>query len=200
MLALSWGKGLLNKDDITIVFLDEAGRLREHTKIVSFESDEGKDEFRDFVDRRKPDVIVIGGFSMATTKLSQRVKMILQTPSDQQPDGSGPAVPPPSPDVPIIYVFDEVARIYQHSKRAEEEFGSLSSIAKYCVGLARYTQSPLNEYAALGRDLTAISLDEQSQYQHLVRLSLYQIVVLSCSTHLVDPEGQVAVSPRENYG
>lgn len=62
--------------------------------------------------------------------------------------------------IPIIYVNDEVARIYQHSKRAEEEYGRLPLIARYCVGLARYVQSPLNEYAALGADLPAIMFDE----------------------------------------
>jgi transcription elongation factor SPT6 len=163
VLAISWGKGVMHRDDITMVFLDEAGRLREHTKIPSFEAQESVDEFKDLMERRKPDVVVVGGFSMATAKLSQRVKQILNP--DPTPDSWGPSS---KPTTPVIYVFDEVARIYQHSKRAEEEFGSLSSIAKYCVGLARYAQSPLTEYAALGRDLTAISFDEEQQYQHLV--------------------------------
>lgn len=61
---------------------------------------------------------------------------------------------------PIMYVNDEVARIYQHSKRAEDEYGRLPLTARYCVGLARYVQSPLIEYAALGRDLTAITFDD----------------------------------------
>ena len=69
-------------------------------------------------------------------------------------------------DIPVIYVFDEVARIYQHSKRAGDEYSALSPTAKYCVGLARYTQSPLIEYAALGPDITAISFEEDDQ--HLV--------------------------------
>ncbi|KAG8984083.1 Transcription elongation factor spt6 [Tulasnella sp. JGI-2019a] len=61
---------------------------------------------------------------------------------------------------PIIYVNDEVARIYQHSKRAEEEYGRVPVLARYCIGLARYVQSPLTEYAALGADLTVITFDE----------------------------------------
>jgi len=72
-------------------------------------------------------------------------------------------------NVPVIYVQDEVARIFQHSKRAEEEFGALSTIARHCAGLAHYVQSPLNEYATLGSDITAISFDEDSQ--QLVRFS-----------------------------
>lgn len=163
VLAISWGKGDPHKDAITLVFVDEAGRLREHTKVDNLVDQEMRDEFADLLSRRKPDVIVIGGFSMATTKLVQRVKAILRgeqlgeegwepTPSNEQ-----------AFDIPVIYIFDEVARIYQHSKRAADEFSALSPTAKYCVGLARYTQSPLVEYAALGSDITAISFDEDQR-------------------------------------
>jgi transcription elongation factor SPT6 len=68
-------------------------------------------------------------------------------------------------------VHDNVARIYHHSKRAPEEFSALPPNAKYCVGLARYVQSPLNEFVALGPDITAISLDKDNQ--HLVRIYLF---------------------------
>ena len=56
-----------------------------------------------------------------------------------------------------------VARMYQHSKRAKEEFSALTLTAKYCVGIARYTQSPVNEFAALGEDLAALTLDDEIQ-------------------------------------
>ena len=46
---------------------------------------------------------------------------------------------------------DNVARIYQHTQHTTE-FCTLSPIEKYCVGLARYVESPLNEFAALGSD------------------------------------------------
>jgi len=120
--------------------------------------------------RRQPNVIVIGGFSMATTKLVERVKEIVRGNPPAVTDGWGgdntAANNEQAFDVPVIYVFDEVARIYQHSKRAADEFSAMSPTAKYCVGLARYTQSPLIEYAALGPDITAISFDEDDQ--HLV--------------------------------
>ena len=65
-------------------------------------------------------------------------------------------------DIPAIYMHDDsdAARIYHHSKRAAEKFSALSSNAKYYMGLlvARYAQSPFNEFAALGPDtITAIS-------------------------------------------
>ena len=168
VLTISWGKGDPQKDAITMVFLDEAGRFREHMKIDNLVDEETKDQFRDLIQRRRPDVIAIGGFSLNTTKLSQRVKETVGKKPPPEQLQSWNAEPPPPPtegdlNVPVIYAQDEVARIFQHSKRAEEEFGALSTIARYCVGLARYVQSPLNEYAALGSDITAISFDEDCQ-------------------------------------
>jgi transcription elongation factor SPT6 len=176
VLSVSWGKGDPQKDAITLVFLDEAGRLREHIKIDNLVDSEYRDEFTDLLKRRRPDVIVVGGFSMATTKLSSRVKEVVngESPSAEQTngaDGWGAAEPRKEANeqafnIPVMYVRDEVARMYQHSRRAAEEFSALSPVAKYCVGLARYAQSPLNEYAALGQDITAITFEDEDQ--HLV--------------------------------
>jgi transcription elongation factor SPT6 len=170
VLAVSWGKGDPHKDAITLVFVDEAGRMREHTKIDNLFDSEMVDEFVDLVKRRSPSVIVIGGFSVATLKLMHLVKRYIHGPNAQQdiPNGwENPNVTTEQTfDIPVTYVHDDVARIYQHSKRAEAEFSALSPTAKYCVGLARYIQSPLNEYAALGADITAIAFEEDDQ--HLV--------------------------------
>jgi transcription elongation factor SPT6 len=173
ILAVSWGKGDPLKDAITLVFVDEVGRVREHTKIDNLIDNETLDEFIDLLKRRRPDAIVIGGFSMATTKLVQRVKEVIQGPPKDAENGAmggwGSGNKDSNEqafDIPVIYVFDDIARIYQHSNRAAEEFSALSPTAKYCVGLARYAQSPLNEYAALGTDITAISFEEDDQ--HLV--------------------------------
>ncbi|KAI0093685.1 transcription elongation factor Spt6 [Irpex rosettiformis] len=169
VLAMSWGKGDPHKDPISLVFLDEAGRLREHTRIDNLSDEDNLSEFKDILKRRQPNVIVLGGFSVATYKLQQRIKEIT-TPS-QEDNGSVWAQPEREHfAIPIIFVFDEVARMYQHSKRAAEEFSALTPIAKYCIGLARYVQSPLNEFAALGSDITAINLHESSheEYQQLI--------------------------------
>jgi transcription elongation factor SPT6 len=171
VLAMSWGKGDPQKDAITLVLLDEAGRLREHTKIDNLVDNELKTEFLDLLRHRKPDVIVIGGLTMATTKLSVRIKEVLRgEPAAQGENGAGVTWGSETRDaneqvfdIPVIYVLDDVARLYRNSKQAAEEFSALSPTAKYCVGLARYTQSLLNEYAALGADITAISFDEEDQ-------------------------------------
>ncbi|KAG6851027.1 hypothetical protein H0H93_004514 [Arthromyces matolae] len=158
VLAISWGKGDPHKDAITIVFVDEEGRMREHTKLDNLFAQDFLDEFFDVLRRRKPNVIVIGGFSVATFKLSTLVKRLIS--------GGEAGQNRESFDIPVTYVHDDVARIYQHSKRASDEFSALSPTAKYCIGLARYMQSPLNEYAALGSDITAIAFEDDDQ--HLV--------------------------------
>ncbi|SJL00593.1 uncharacterized protein ARMOST_03906 [Armillaria ostoyae] len=183
VLALSWGKGDPQRDPISIVFMDEAGRMRESTKIDNLFDQEQKDEFFDLIKRRKPDVIVIGGFTMATAKLSYRVKEILKHGTLIEE-----SEPEPDLDIPVIYIRDETARIYQHSSRAAEEFNALSQTARYCVGMARYAQNPLNEYAALGSDIAAVTFDEDDQ--HLVPR---EKLLIALERTLVDVTNKVGV-------
>ena len=256
VLAVSWGKGDPQKDSIHAVFMDEGGRLREHLKLDNLVDLDLRDAFTDLAKRRRPDVVVIGGFTVATKRLSDTIKELIggnePTPSGGQENtnsadasggwgasssqgggwgsqpaaggdwgstnagasewGSGAAAAtsggwgntnpaaggasggwgdsnnnannsadqsqsssPGKKDkhkeresdkeraAPIIMINDEVARVYQHSGRAEEEYGRLPLIGRYCIGLARYVQSPLNEYAALGADLASMSFDECQQ-------------------------------------
>jgi transcription elongation factor SPT6 len=167
VLAMSWGSGDIHKDDITVVFLDQEGRMRDHTRIANLTDHEPQEELLELIQRRKPEVVVIGGFTIATTKLVKNMQTFVQGNAVNH-DGStdhdfGYQLRHDPLGIPVIYVHDEVARLFQHSKRAEQEFGTLSTLVKYCVGLARFAQSPLNEYAALGEDITAISFDEESQ-------------------------------------
>ncbi|KAF5377014.1 hypothetical protein D9757_007713 [Collybiopsis confluens] len=185
VLALSWGMGDPQKDAISVVFVDDGGRTREWTKIDNLVDAETRDEFIDIIRRRKPDVIIIGGLSMATAKLSQRVKEIVTGRSASDPM---PAFQEPTFDIPVIYVPDELARIYSHSPRANEEFSAYPAIAKYCIGLARYAQSPLNEYAAAGSDITALPF--QAEEQHIVPKDK---LLLSLEQALVDVVNKVGV-------
>ncbi|KAL0946577.1 hypothetical protein HGRIS_012779 [Hohenbuehelia grisea] len=189
VLAVSWGKGDPHKDAITVVFFDDAGRMRDLTKIDNLHDEEPKDEFLDIVRRRKPDVVVVGGFTMATTKLSQRLKAVLK-----ELDGPNAIDVDGQPSTPVTYIHDDVARIFQHSKRAEDEFPSLSPTAKYCVGLARYVQSPLTEFAALGRDIVAIELDTR----HVQHVEVEELNSLSCKRyqHLIPTEKLLTACER----
>ena len=203
VLAISWGKGDPHKDPITLVFVDEAGRMREHTKIDNLYDADNIDEFKDLLKRRKPDITAVGGFTVATVKLMNRVKELFRGPSAPAPaegwsnpgDQGWGASNEQAFDIPAIYVYDDVARIYQHSKRATEEFSTLPPNAKYCVGLARYVQSPLNEFAALGPDLTAISLDEDNQ--HLVHILIYYLLSLFNDVTIQIPKDKLLTAFEE---
>ncbi|KAI6023573.1 hypothetical protein BKA83DRAFT_4600590 [Pisolithus microcarpus] len=48
-------------------------------------------------------------------------------------------------------------------KHAAEESSTLSPIAKYWIGLARFVQNPLSKHAALGAHITAISFRDEDQ-------------------------------------
>lgn len=135
--------------------------MRENVQMENLTDPDNETAFRDFLKRRRPDVIVVGGFSVTTTHLAKRIKDILNPHRNSGPDDEPRN--DNSNDIPVIYMIDDVARLFQHSKRADEEFNYLPLTGRYCIGLARYTQSPLNEFAALGSDITAITFDEESQ-------------------------------------
>ncbi|KAA8571494.1 hypothetical protein EYC84_001494 [Monilinia fructicola] len=57
----------------------------------------------------------------------------------------------------IIIVNDEVARLYKDSPRAAVDHPAFAPLVRYCVGLAKYLQNPMKEYAALGKDIISLS-------------------------------------------
>ena len=165
VLAVSWGKGDPKKDTIHVVFVDEAGRLREQTDLDDLSKPERRDEFLDFIKRRKPDVIVTAGMSIATAKLTHKIKVILKFQSENpaEPQWGEESRNEQSFNIPVVYMFDDTARLFCQSDRAAEEFPALDELGRYCVGLARYTQNPLNEFAALGPDIAHILFDDNAQ-------------------------------------
>lgn len=184
MLAVSWGKGDPQKDPIYAIFLDDAGHLREHARFDNLMDPAHRLDFSDLISRRKPDVIVVGGFSILATRLMERIREVVgYTEGHQNNALDSQGVDDSNEDrgqnnhpnnlVPVVWMPDQVARIYQHSKRAEEEFSGLPPVGRYCVGLARFAQSPVNEYAALGSDLTAIFYNED---QHLASTTYAYII------------------------
>ncbi|PWN93854.1 hypothetical protein FA10DRAFT_299195 [Acaromyces ingoldii] len=180
VLAVSHGNGDPRRDSVQTVFLDSGGRFREHNEYDTIaqpkpESTEALDPSarhpsRDFVEllvSRRPDVVVVSGFSPRTIMLraqvqecvAQAVKIIAERKKVPVEDMG-------LCQIDVVTCHDDVARIYQHSSRAAEEYPSLGKLARYCVGLARYIQSPLQEFAALSdEDLLALRYDT---YQHLI--------------------------------
>ncbi|KDE06243.1 hypothetical protein MVLG_03402 [Microbotryum lychnidis-dioicae p1A1 Lamole] len=179
VLAISNGEGHPQRDSVSCVFMDAEGHVREQLKVDNLHrmEDAQRESFTELLRRRRPQVVVIGGFSPNTNRLYQDFMTFSQGVSDSivvdQDDLRNQDVDedPFTPDqltaraaFETIYVYDNVARLYQSSPRALIEFPELSTISRYCVALARYAQSPLNEYAALGDDLVALSYDPNQKY------------------------------------
>lgn len=102
---------------------------------------------------RRPDVIGVSGFSVQTNRLFEDLKKLIE---DKEITVQGEEKEERSP-IEVLFINDEVARLYQHSERAKHEHPDLAPLTKYCCALARYVQSPVLEYAALGKDIVSIS-------------------------------------------
>ncbi|OCK83182.1 transcription elongation factor-like protein spt6 [Lepidopterella palustris CBS 459.81] len=166
VLALSNGKGDRG-DAICWVYVEPDGRVVETGKFTELRLGnpdkyvpDGKDvaNLAEICRRRKPDVIGVSGFAVETKRLFRDLQDIidkhdLRGPEYEDPDDDGIEK---SDKLEVIMVNDEVARLYFNSPRASEEFPNLPPTTRYCVALARYLQSPMQEYAALGKDIVSI--------------------------------------------
>lgn len=177
VLALSNGMGDPKRDDIVGVYLDSEGHFREHLKIPNLyePSDGDKEALTELLKRRRPQVVVVGGFSPNAEQLRKQFVEFAQSISAELVENRVDQADDDEPQRSLEelqaralfetnFVHDDVARIYSNSQRAGLEFPDLGKVGKYCVGLARYAQSPLNEYAALGPDLTALSFEPNQKF------------------------------------
>ena len=173
VLALSNGGGILGKDPICMVYLDDESRVLESGKFVDLalgDSERGTEDGSDvwklveLVKRRKPDVIGVSGFSAETRKLYKQIEEIVESKdlrgvAYEDEDGKER-----TDKLEVVVVNDEVARLYQTSDRANLDYPGLTILSRYCVALARYLQNPMKEYAALGKDIVSISFDPCQRY------------------------------------
>lgn len=151
VLAISNGHGNI-QDAIVSVFVDAKGKQRQHQKYREMRTLESQASLREAIRLHRVDVIGISGFSPQTARLKADLETAI---SDL--DGE---------DRPrIVYVNDEVARLYHDSPRARKEYPSLAPLYRYCIALAHYLQSPIHEYIALGEDLMQLNWH---QHQNLI--------------------------------
>ncbi|CAJ2502609.1 Uu.00g100030.m01.CDS01 [Anthostomella pinea] len=167
VLALSNGMGDANRDPIHWAWVEEDGRVIEQGQFLNLVRDEAqRDAFVELVERRKPDVIGVSGYSTDTHRVIRDLESLVN-----EKNLMGPEYPDPDTDdyrsdlLEVVTVNDEVARLYKDSPRAQREHPTLSSVTRYCIGLARYLQNPMKEYAALGKDVTSLSFNT---CQHLL--------------------------------
>lgn len=171
VFAVSFGKGDYDNAVIGVLVRDN-GRIDDYFKSENnpIRDRESEDRFsgqlREFFDRKlnthRPDVIAVSGFSSLSKKLFDIVKSfvsnnnILVNSDELQSDVSPPLLP-------VIWAQDETARLYQGSQRAFVELADKPPLVKYCVGLARYVQSPLLEYVSLKDDILSLNFYEHQK-------------------------------------
>ncbi|KAL5372344.1 hypothetical protein DPSP01_013579 [Paraphaeosphaeria sporulosa] len=163
-LCISNGKGMRG-DAIMWAYVEQDGRVLEHGKLRDFRLGnrergiaDGKDieVFVEVCNRRKPDVIGVSGFSVETRKLKGDLEEIINRNDLKGPQYEDEDQTERIDPLEVIYVNDEVARLYYNSARAANEFPKYPPLTRYCIALARYLQNPLAEYASLGRDIVSL--------------------------------------------
>lgn len=171
VLAISNGAGIFGRDAVCWAFIDFDGRVLENGKFTDLflgDPDRGQTDGADvdvlvkLVERRNPDVVGVSGWSADTRKLSKTLEEIIERKDlrvSWEDDGNRR-----TDKLEIVIVNDEVARLYQTSHRAAMDHPGFAPLTKYCVGLAKYLQSPLKEYAALSKDVISITFDPAQSY------------------------------------
>jgi transcription elongation factor SPT6 len=158
VVAISHGPGS-SKDAIQVVYVDDKGRFIEHKKLDNLRDRTPQEELLDLLERRHPDVVVVGGFSVATRRLLEQTESIVKEHRESNGD-----------QVSVIMTNDEVAKLYQSSKRGIDDHPKAYEITRYCISLARTIQNPINEYAGTGADLVGIRLHPLQEFVGVDRL------------------------------
>ena len=200
VLALSTGSGIVGKDPIHWAYVEEDGRVLENGKFTDLSSGDAERSigdggdvaaFADVVNRRRPDVIGVSGFSPEARKLYKQLTELVESKdlrgapytNDQDEEVSDP--------LEVVTVNDEVARLYQNSERARKDHPGFAQLTHYCVALAKYLQGPLKEYASLGRDVVSI------QFKPGQQLVAQDLLLRHLEAALVDMVNLVGVDINE---
>lgn len=159
VLVISNGMGDSAREPVFWTWVDEEGRMLEQGSFTNLaRDDKSRAELVELVQRRRPDVIGVSGWSATTHKLVRDLETLvnekdLQCAEFEDPETGEYRTEP----LEVMVINDEVARLYKDSPRALSEYPSINPVLRYCVALARYMQNPMKEYAALGKDVISLS-------------------------------------------
>ncbi|RDW87160.1 chromatin-remodeling histone chaperone SPT6 [Aspergillus mulundensis] len=200
VLTLSTGTGVVGRAPIHWSYVEEDGRVLENGKFTDLslgDRDRGIADGKDLdalvelVNRRHPDVIGVSGMSPETRRLYKLLTEIVDTRDLRGALYTDDRDEEVSDRLDVVIVNDEVARLYQNSERAKKDHPSFAPLTHYCVGLAKYLQSPLKEYASLGRDIVSI------QFKPGQQLVAQELLLKQLETALVDMVNLVGVDINE---
>jgi len=167
VLTLSNGNGDPTRQPVHWAWVEEDGRVLEHGNFNNLSRDEtARERFVELVQRRKPDVLGVSGYSVESSKLIKDLRDLVSEKGLRGADFDDPETDETRNEpLEVVVVNDEVARLYKDSPRAMVEHPTLTPLTRYCVALAKYLQNPLKEYASLGEDIISLPFHP---CQHLV--------------------------------
>ncbi|GES65543.1 transcription elongation factor spt6 [Aspergillus terreus] len=200
VLTLSTGSGIVGRDPIHWAYIEEDGRVLENGKFTDLSVGDvdrgvadGKDldALLDLIERRRPDVLGVSGMTPETRRLYKLLCEAIEKKDVRSAPYTNDMNKEVRDPMEVIIVNDEVARLYQHSERARKDHPSFGPLTHYCVALGKYLQSPLKEYASLGRDIVSI------QFKPGQQLISQDLLLKQLETALVDIVNMVGVDINE---
>ncbi|KAJ5306598.1 hypothetical protein PENANT_c031G02576 [Penicillium antarcticum] len=200
VLTLSTGSGQVGRDPIHWAYTEEDGRVLENGKFVDLSvgdqnrgipDGDGVADFMRVVNRRHPDVIGVSGMTPDTRRLYKLVSELVELKDVRTATYTNEDDDEISDPLDVVIVNDEVARLYHNSPRARRDNPGFGPLTHYCVALARYLQSPLKEYASLGRDIVSI------QFKPGQQLVSQDLILKQLESALVDMVNLVGVDLNE---
>lgn len=136
-------------DAVLATVVDEDGYVSDVVKLGDAKRADFSNKLLQTIHDIRPDVVGVAGFTAAARRLFADVKKIV---GDEAHNGENRVMAGPEDSrqpLAVVWVQDEVARLYRHSDRAAQEFPELVPNARYSVAVARYMQNPVLEYAQL---------------------------------------------------
>lgn len=185
VLAITVGQGTVH-DAVLAVPVDPEGIVRSPRKFDNLRDAGPRSAFIEMIEKRKPQVIVIGGLSVQTGRLRDDAQAALRDhaihllterhPEARQPVSEDYSSHEEFQDAmadfdaqlqrylkPLVFVNDATARLYMNSEEAAKEHPELPVNGRFALGLARYAQNPLNAYCRLGRRIADVTYVEHHQ-------------------------------------
>ncbi|KAJ5910219.1 Transcription elongation factor Spt6 [Penicillium tannophilum] len=200
VIALSTGTGVVGRDPIHWAYIEEDGRVLENGKFQDLSCGDSSRGFNDgahvaafmnLIKRRKPDVLGVSGMTPESRRLYKLLNELIEEKDIRTQTYTDDHDEEITDRLEVVIVNDEVARLYHNSPRARQDNPGFGPLTHYCVALGRYLQSPLKEYASLGRDIVSI------QFKPGQQLVSQELLLKQLETALVDMVNLVGVDLNE---
>jgi transcription elongation factor SPT6 len=146
VLAVTWGNTRGRQGYAAVC--NQHGVLLDQTAIKGIGYPDGQAELSDFMDKHRPDLVVIGTYDVSSKKLFDQVAEISLRLFGSQKS--------------VVFAYDEVARLFM--TKGQQEFEGMEPDILYCISMCRTVLNPLMEYAMLGNDLKLLQYEPFQAY------------------------------------